>query len=151
MAANPNTNHQSASTWIHHYLVVFVLVAQKGRVFHAPYDVRLRSGATIQPDVIVVLNSNLNIIQAEKISGSPDLVVEVSSPGTKYYDRNKKKQTYEQNGIKEYWIVDPDTQEVEVFELHNSAYVSLGVFRGKNTLPTKVIPNFPVRVEQFFV
>jgi Uma2 family endonuclease len=151
MAASPNTNHQSATGFIHHHLLVYVYYAQKGRVFIAPFDVKLPSGTTVQPDITVVLNTNLNIITPDKVQGAPDLVVEVSSPSTSYYDRNKKKRTYEQNAVKEYWIVDSETQEVEVFELQSGAYVSLGTFRGKSTLPTKVVPNFPVRVEQFFI
>jgi Uma2 family endonuclease len=151
MAASPKKSHQKSAGLLSHHLMVHVYFGQKGEVFTAPFDVTLPSDTTVQPDIIVVLNANLSIVQEEKITGSPNLLVEIASPGTKDYDRSKKKQTYEQNGVQEYWIVDPAKQEVEVFELQNSVYVSLGVFKGKNTVPTKRIPGFPVTVEQFFV
>jgi Uma2 family endonuclease len=150
MTASPNKSHQKSANILNVHLMIHVYYAQKGEVFIAPFDVTLPSGTTVQPDIMVVLNANSAIAQENGIVGAPDLLVEVASPSTKTYDRTTKKQTYEQNGVREYWIVDPVKQEVEIFELQNGAYVSLGTFKGKNLVPSQIVPGFPIRVEQFF-
>ncbi len=59
------------------------------------------------------LSERLNIIGESKIEDAPDLVVEILSPGTAYYDLKHKMQLYEQQGVRDYWIVDPIEQSIE--------------------------------------
>ncbi|MCA9011853.1 MAG: Uma2 family endonuclease, partial [Planctomycetaceae bacterium] len=61
----------------------------------------------VQPDLVVVLAEN-RIITQTRIRGVPDLVIEILSPSNRKYDTELKKQLYEQFGVPEYWIVDPD-------------------------------------------
>ena len=75
----------------------------------------------VQPDIIVVLKDN-KIITQSKINGSPDLVVEILSPSTSKRDKGLKKELYEQNGVPEYWVVDPDEQAVRKFTLSGNSY-----------------------------
>jgi Uma2 family endonuclease len=104
-----------------------------------------------QPDVVVVLNAHLNRVAAKKIIGAPDLVVEVVSPGGEVMDQVAKYAVYARAGIPEYWIVKPDAKSVEVFVLERGEYHSSGVFSGRQTLLSRVVPDFPVAVEKFFV
>lgn len=150
MAPAPTEPHQAANGWFVFYLIAHVQVPSLGRVYPAPFDVVLPSGATTQPDVLVVLNANFDIITPEKIVGAPDLVVEIASPSTATYDRSKKLGAYERAGVHEYWIVDPFAHTVELLVLEQDRYRSLGVFRGAAKLPSTVVPGLPVRVEQFF-
>ena len=76
--------------------------------------------------------------------------MEIASPSTAGYDRREKQNAYARAGVPEYWIADPASRTVEVLALEQGAYRSLGVFQGKATLPTKIVPEFPVRVGQFF-
>lgn len=86
-----------------------------------------------------------------RIIGAPDLVIEVSSPGTVDYDRHAKQDAYARAGIQEYWIADPATQTVEVLVLEGGKYYSLGVFSGSMSLSSKVVPTIAeVQAEQFF-
>jgi len=62
------------------------------------------------------------------IQGSPDLAVEVLSPSTQKYDRKQKSQLYYANGIKEYWIVDPALQLVEVFISGENEWNRSGIY-----------------------
>ncbi|NSW84636.1 MAG: Uma2 family endonuclease, partial [Syntrophothermus sp.] len=55
------------------------------------------------------------IIEPARINGAPDLVIEILSPSTAYYDLKKKARTYAAHGVKEYWIVDPEDKSVEVY------------------------------------
>ncbi len=56
------------------------------------------------------------------IYGVPDMVVEVLSPSTRVRDLTVKKDAYEMNGVKEYWIVDPYMKTVDVYVLHDGKY-----------------------------
>ena len=150
MTPAPNEAHQTTVGRLFRYLAVQVEDTGRGRVYIAPFDVELARDVVVQPDVVVVLNENLEKITASRIIGAPDLVVEVASPGTMGHDRTRKLQAYARARVPEYWIADPWSRTVEVFTLDINSYSSLGVYEGMETLPTKVIPGFPVHVEQFF-
>jgi len=151
MAPAPDLGHQSIVLRLSHYLFVHAELAGLGRVFAGPVDVELESKNVFQPDVVVILNAHLNRMTQKKIVGAPDLVVEVASPSTAAYDRLTKYDVYARAGVTEYWIVKPDSRVVEILVLEDGTYRSLGAFSGKATLPSRVVPDLPVRVEQFFV
>jgi len=151
MAPAPDLGHQSIVLRLSHYLFAHAELAGLGRVFAGPVDVELGSKNVFQPDVVVILNAHLDRMTQKKIIGAPDLVVEVASPSTAAYDRLTKYERYAHAGITEYWIVKPTTRTVEVLVLEDGEYRSLGIFHGQQTLPSRVVPGLPVRVEQFFV
>ena len=150
MVAGPNTAHQRAVGRFFYHLTTHVELTGRGMVFHSPYDVELAPKDVAQPDVVVVLNAHLDIIKASHIVGVPDLLVEVLSPGTAAQDRRRKRERYARAGVPEYWIANPFRKMVEVLVLEGDAYRSLGVFSGAETLPSRIVPDFPVPVEQFF-
>lgn len=151
MAPAPDGPHQDAVLRIAHYLLVYVEFAGLGKVRIAPFDVQLSSKNVFQPDVFVVLNAHLSRMQAKKMIGAPDLVVEVASPSTAFVDRVTKHEKYAEAGVQEYWIVNSEAGTVQVSVLESGEYRSLGIFRGQHTLPSRVVPGLPVRVEQFFM
>jgi Uma2 family endonuclease len=151
MIPTPEPDHQSAIALLAYYLLQVIEFKGLGRVFPGPVDVRLTSDRVVQPDVLVVLNANLHKIARKYVVGGPDLAVEVASPGTAIYDCLSKFEAYEQAGVPEYWIVHPQEKTVEVLVLEDKGYESLGTFRGKDTLPSRVVPGIThVAVEQFF-
>ncbi len=150
MAPAPTPEHQDIVGEIYVALRAYVKLAGLGRVFMGPLDVQLSPENTFQPDLVVLLNAHLERVAEKKISGAPDLAVEIASPSTAAYDRLTKYEKYAQAGITEYWIVKPTRRTVEVLVLENGEYRSLGVFSEQATLPSRVIPGLPVRVEQFF-
>lgn len=151
MAPAPGTNHQSVHGWFIHYLIVHTQIPGLGRVFSAPCDVLLAHHTVVQPDVLVVLDKNRERITPQGIDGPPDLGVEIASPGTATFDRDRKLHTYERSGVPEYWIADPGTRTIEVFVAENGVYRSRGVFQGGAVLPSRVVPGLPVTVAQFFI
>jgi Uma2 family endonuclease len=150
MAPAPNEAHQTAALEIASHLRAYVKLKNLGRVYIAPFDVELDYRTVVQPDVLVVLNAHLERITFSRVIGAPDLVVEISSPGTVGHVRTDKQLAYARAGVPEYWIADPASRTVEVLALEHGTYRSLGVFEGKATLPTCIVPDFPVHVEQFF-
>lgn len=147
----PNPDHQSIAARLTYYLFMHVELAGRGRVFPTPIDVELEPKNVFQPDVVVLLNAHLDRVAAKKIIGAPDLVIEIASPGTATYDRVSKYDVYARAGIPEYWIVKPTNRTIEVLILENGEYYSSGIFRGEQPLSSRIVPELPVRVEQFFL
>lgn len=92
-------------------------------VYLAPFDVRLPKGneadeeinTVVQPDLSVICDSSK--LDRRGCKGTPDLVVEIISPRTAGRDRKDKLRLYEKHGVKEYWLVSPYGQVVEIFVL----------------------------------
>ncbi|MBN8578553.1 MAG: Uma2 family endonuclease [Cytophagales bacterium] len=122
MSPSPTLDHQDISTGLSSQIYLYVVKKKLGKVFGAPLDVYLSKINVFQPDIIFVSNQNEAILKKDGIYGAPDLIVEVLSPGTKKLDLTKKKDAYEKAGVKEYWVVDPETQEAIGFRLLKGKY-----------------------------
>lgn len=121
MSPTPTPNHQTIVGSFYRALHEFVRGKKLGKVFPSPLDVVFSEHRVVQPDVFFILNAKKDIIQ-DQIRGVPDLVFEVISPGTWKRDRVEKKSLYEQVGVAEYWIVDPESHTIEVFALTKGSY-----------------------------
>jgi Uma2 family endonuclease len=123
---SPNLDHQSVSGELHFQLYNF-LKGKKCKVFAAPVDLRLeadtRDDVVFQPDLIVVCDKS-KIADGKACKGAPDIIIEITSPSTARRDKILKFNRYLNAGVKEYWIVDPETKSVNVFVLKNGEYVS---------------------------
>ena len=117
---SPTVKHQILVTKISNEL--HKTCHSNGILLVAPIDVYLDEKNIFQPDVIFITNENLSIIQDDKVSGAPDLVVEILSPSTGKRDKTTKKEAYAYFGVKEYWIVDPIHQTIDQFLLNNQTY-----------------------------
>jgi Uma2 family endonuclease len=150
MTPAPSPEHQSITVRMAYYMFPHIDLAGIGKLFTGPIDVDLGPKNVYQPDLVVVLNTHLDRVAEKKIIGAPDLVVEVASPSTAAYDRLTKYEKYAHAGIREYWMVKPKSRSVEVLVLEGREYHSLGIFRGEQTLPSRIVPDLPVGVERFF-
>ena len=128
MSPFPLVKHQKILNTINSRLYNYFQATGLGEVFISPLDVYLdETSNAVQPDIIVVLKDNFNIINEQgHIHGTPDLLVEILSPGNKEYDLIKKKDLYERFGVKEYWIVDPETKLALVYKLVGGKYQGVG-------------------------
>jgi len=79
-------------------------------------DVYLPDGGDVlRPDISVILKENYSIIKGH-IHGVPDIVVEILSDSTRQRDLGVKAERYLMNGVKEYWICDPDEKSIAVWQ-----------------------------------
>lgn len=92
-----------------------------GEVLFAPVDVYLDEKNVYQPDLIFISKDQLNILQ-NTIKGVPDLVIEILSKGSEKLDKIEKKEVYERTGVKEYWIVEPETKKVWGYRLEDKLF-----------------------------
>ena len=87
-----------------------------GEVFYAPVLVEFPGTRDrVQPDVFFVSNERRGIIGEKSVTGAPDLVVEILSPSTAHRDRGVKLDLHARCGVREYWIVDPEEDVVDVW------------------------------------
>jgi hypothetical protein len=92
------------------------------RVYDAPVDVHLSKHDVVQPDLVVILNAKKFIVTPTKVKGVPYLLVEILSPSSIDYDRERKRNLYERCGIPEFWIVDPFDHKLEQLVLRDGRY-----------------------------
>jgi Uma2 family endonuclease len=118
-----------------------------GIVLNVPIDVYFEETETYQPDIIFVSRERLDIIEKERVKGAPDLVVEILSPATAYYDLRKKFKTYERHGVREYWIVDPEGKSISMYENQEGKFVLTQEAEGKGRIESKVLSGFELEVE----
>lgn len=121
MAPAPSRGHQEISGEVFRQLANY-LEGKKCKVYHAPFDVRLfeKDGDTpedvdtvVEPDITIVCDHSK--LDDRGCKGAPDMVVEILSPSTQRHDRLVKLGLYQRAGVREYWIVDPDSSTVQVF------------------------------------
>ena len=134
MSPSPTLRHQEIVMNIAEILRAFVRENRLGKVYISPIDVVL-GDALVIPDVVYVSNERAAIRSRERVIGAPDLVVEVLSLSTSKRDLRDKWELYAEQGVLEYWIVNPETETLEIRQLVNGAYVLRGTIH-RHTGPT---------------
>ncbi len=146
----PSIYHQIISGRLEFQVRAFVSRQNLGLVLYAPVDVCLGETETYQPDILFISKERMGIVESARINGAPDLVVEILSPATAYYDLRKKFKIYERYGVKEYWIVDPEDKSVQVFILKDGKF-TLDQEMGKTgTVSSRLLSGFTVRLVSIF-
>ena len=153
MTSAPSTLHQLLLGNLHLQLAPFF--KDKCNVFLAPFDVRMcndenyeNTNQVVQPDISVICDD-------EKLSkngciGAPDLIVEILSPSTALKDRNHKFNLYQKHGVKEYWLVDPYHQTIEIYYLQDGFYQERKVFGKEDKLTSFLYPELSIDLTVIF-
>ena len=123
MSPSPTTNHQWLILELGSAIKEHLKNGLSGKVFISPCDVYLDEHLNaVQPDIFYVSKEKLPIVKPDAVHGVPDLIIEILSPSNEKYDLVKKKELYEKFGVKEYWVVNPDTKESVGFFLKDGKY-----------------------------
>jgi len=150
MTPSPIPLHQNISGHLYFELLKYVENEAIGQVFVAPLDVCFDEENIYQPDILFIRKENENIIGKTMIEGPPDLVVEVLSPSTAYYDLRTKFRVYEKSGVQEYWIVDPERRSVEVYTNQDGKFSRQSEVEGSGEVQSKIISGFFVQIDTIF-
>jgi len=122
MSPSPTWEHNLVTSSL---VAIFINYCRKydcGNVFGDNMDIHLPDEKNIfKPDVSVFLDRNI-FKHGKNVHGVPNLVVEILSPSTAKRDFSVKKDAYERNGVKEYWIVNHVDKSVQVYHLINKKY-----------------------------
>ena len=147
MSPTPVPNHQRIVFRFATLLREFVQPRELGEVFLSPLDVILSQHRVVQPDVFFISKARLNLV-TDRVRCAPDLALEVVSEGSWRRDRVDKKDLYEQFGVREYWIVDPEAQTIEVFALEKGAFKLASRAEQGETAASKLLSGFTVAWSQ---
>ena len=150
MSPAPNPFHQELLKRIFLRFYKVIEETEKGKVLFAHIDVYLDEENAFQPDLVVLLKDSLGKITEKGVEGAPDMVVEVLSPSTAYYDLRKKKEVYEKAGVKEYWIVDPDMEEVEVYVNEGGNFRIFSKAKKQGRVRSSLIRNLEIELKDLF-
>ena len=124
MSAMAFINHSGIIMRLSSRIFNYVDLNNCGYVFTDNVDVYLPDGNLFRPDLTVITAENADIINWKgAIRGVPDMVVEVLSRSTRKNDLTVKKDAYESNGVKEYWIIDPLAKTVDVYILRDGKFI----------------------------
>ncbi len=148
---------QMSPTTIHHndiigflwqLLGVYLAAHPRGRVTGPEYQVRLRSGLRRVPDLLFIAAENGARIRKTILEGAPDAAWEVVSQDSVERDWREKYDEYEASGVREYWVIDPLTENVRLYYLTESGYEAVEPQDGR--LHSKLLPGFCVKTEWFW-
>jgi Uma2 family endonuclease len=102
----------------------------------------------VEPDVFFVSKARASIITPKNIQGAPDLVVEILFPSTAANDRGPKLKTYDDGGVREYWIVDPAARTVEIREFGTPRRTR--AYQDDQSFKSELIGGLTLRLEDIF-
>ena len=149
MLDSPSPTHEEICTnvigLLWHYLK-----GKKCQVYHG-VGVRFREKEPInhalEPDIVVVCNPAM--IHKEGIVGAPDFIIEVLSPSNTRNDTVWKLNLYQAEGVREYWIVNPEQRTVHTFILENGRY-GIIAYDADERIPVSVLDNFEIDMSRVF-
>lgn len=156
MSPGPNTRHQRISAKLHLDIGGFFR-NHDCQVFYAPFDVRFprKDQGTADQKIYTVVQPDLCVIcDASKLDergclGAPDLIVEILSPGNSKKEMSNKFLLYEENGVREYWLVEPDLDAVFLYVLNEEGrYV--GLQPATESLQSTIFKDLKIDLEKIF-
>ena len=150
MAPAPLTRHQVILFNLVLLIGSFVRQRSLGRLLPAPVDVIFSDEDVLQPDILFVAADREGIVTERACEGAPDLVIEILSPSTGQRDRELKRKVYANYGVKEYWLVDPESHSVQVLRLGDADFTDCGVFRSGSNVSTPLLPGLELPVSDVF-
>ena len=146
----PLVYHQRVLGNLLYRVAPFVSERRLGHVYSRPTDVVLSDTTVVEPDILFVSSQRSHIITRENIQGAPDLVVEILDPPTAERDRTIKLDLYAQHGVKEYWIVDPDTRTAMMLLRGESRFEVGGIYGEGQSLCSPTLAGFGVDLDAIF-
>jgi len=105
------------------------------------------------PDLAYIAQDRIRqIASGIHIVGAPDLVIEIMSPGSENVRRDQvvKRQTYAKFGVKEYWVVEPIVEIVEISRLQENILASAGTFRAGDEVTSPLLPDLRFAISDVF-
>lgn len=157
MMAGSTGDHQLISSELMRQFTAF-LYGKLCWVLHAPFDVRLfekdtdnadKVDTVVQPDLFVLCGKSKR--DKRGVKGAPQLVIEILSPSTQVHDCFVKLNLYQQAGVPEYWIIDPESKTVNVLILGDNGIFQIPkVYKQTDTIKVSVLDGCVIELEPVF-
>jgi len=152
VAPAPNYDHQLAHSQLFRALSNHIAENHLGVLLSTPFDVILPEGIAtpVEPDLLFIKEENRPRRGDKNFQGVPDLLVEILSPSTRSYDRKTKLAAYRDAGVREFWLVDPQTLSVVIYGWKDGQFTELKRGGEGDEVSSIVLPGFRVQVGQLF-
>ncbi|MBR0260337.1 MAG: Uma2 family endonuclease [Selenomonadaceae bacterium] len=170
MSPSPGWGHVNVTANLIKLIGNYASINKLGVVAPDNFDVHFPDGNLFQPDFIFVNAENAKLLFQSKdntIHGVPDMVAEIFSKSTMKRDIGIKKDIYEKNGVREYWIIDPWSENIQVYILRDGKYQLDDVYQNysdeelselteeeraevKMEVPVAVLDGFTVKIRNIF-
>jgi len=147
----PNTRHQAMLMELSRQFANF-LIGKPCKVFPAPFDVRLfykadeSDDTVVQPDISVICDRKK--LGPEGCRGAPDLVIEILSPSNTAIEMELKRKLYQEAGVREYWVVDPENNGLTVYCFEKD--IIFKTYKSTDTVTVTIFPELNISLEQVF-
>jgi Uma2 family endonuclease len=149
VSPSPKAIHQLALAELYKKLYPYVDQHRLGQALFSPADLDFRSGQLLQPDLFVVeFSTPRGQVPEWEHVGIPFLIVEILSPSTAWYDRNKKRVRFQRSGVAEYWILDPHARLIERWRPEDRRPEVLA--ERIEWQPRQEVPPLAIDLEEFF-
>lgn len=149
--AAPSLIHQEVSGNLFADIKIFLRQNPMGRVYSAPVDVEFDKYNAFQPDLAFVTNERSFLFEdGDYIKGAPDLIVEIISPGNVRRDRVEKKEICQQFAVREYWLIDPLSQTVEIYVMRDNDYQLHDFLEQTGKATSTVLTGFELEISTLF-
>lgn len=153
---NGKLYHMTTPKRIHQFLVAKLLIKMGNHIerkhggchiYPAPFGVRLFADdmTWVEPDILVVCKRDK--LTERGCDGAPDLVVEIVSPSNATHDYFTKLRLYQQAGVREYWIVNPEEEKVTLVNFEDAD--KSGLYTYEETIKSSVLEDFEIRIADF--
>ncbi len=151
VSAAPFIRHQDLVVRLTIRIGGFVETQSLGRFLVAPTDVILSPHDIVQPDLLFISNERSSIIEEKNIQGAPDLAIEIHSGSSRRIDRGAKRQAYERWGVREYWMLDPELKNADIWERTAEGLLRQGALLFKvDLLTTPLLPGLEISLAEIF-
>ena len=146
MYSPASRRHQEIGLFLGQVIGLHVEYSGAGKILVPPFQMKLAQSGR-EPDLLFVAKTNLGRLKETYLDGPADLVVEIVSPESVGRDRGVKFYEYEQAGVPEYWLIDPQTKRAEFYQLTAANQYRLVQPDAEGTYRSAVLPDFWLRVE----
>jgi Uma2 family endonuclease len=155
VSPSPNTGHQEISKRLFRALDAHVERHHIGEVLYAPFDVKLSLFTVLVPDLVYFTTERFaRVVNEKHATAAPDLVVEILSPGTRRRDKGRKRAVYDREGVREYWIVDPEARSITVLRRPGAdaglTDVTVLTLAKDETLESPLFPGLTIPLREVF-
>ncbi len=150
---SPNEAHQRIIIRLGAKLYQFVDSRNQGAIYVAPFGVVFGPPGeeeVAEPDILFVAKERDRIIREDAVHGAPDLVIEILSPFTKERDKNYKRKLYAKYGVKEYWLIDPEEETIEILALARKNYERYEIYKKIDILISPLLPKLRIALKEIF-
>ena len=153
VTASPNLRHQKIVGRLYLLIASWLETNPIGEIFLSPLDVVFTHVDVVEPDLLFVSNERAaTVLTPQNVRGTPELVIEIGSPGTRRRDETIKRRLYERTGVSEYWVVDPELDVIRVYRREGDRF-GRAIERSREageTLATPVIPGLELSLDRVF-